>query len=528
MSARIDLPAVLSVNGETGVVVLDADDVGAADDAEVAAEEADRIAADQALDSRTDSLEALATALDADIDAEIAARIAAINAEAAARVAAINAEAAARGVAINAEAATRAAADAAQVAATVAEVARATAAEGVVATAVVAETARATGAETAVAGTVAAEAATRAAQDALLIPLAQKNAAGGVAPLDGGNTVPDANLPAGLARDAEVTLAIAAEATARDAAIDAKIAAFVAGAPPNLDEWLEVLSTIAADEGDITALTTAVAGKQAAHANLTALSALAGAANKMSYFTGAGAMALADVTVFGRSLMDDPDATAGRATLGLGSAAVHAHADYDPAGAATAAQAASQPVDATLTALAALVTAANKMVYATGVDTFAQTDLSPFARTLLDDLTAPAMRTTLGLGTAAVLDSGTAVGNVSLAPEAWHLVGSGGGEPAFQNGWLNYTAVANSQVLRFRRWGNLVRIEGAIKSGATGTVVFTLPAGYRPLMDILYQPCITNAGLGFAYVATTGTVAVFQSTGNITTLCSLTLNIWID
>ena len=39
--------------------------------------------------------------------------------------------------------------------------------------------------------------------------------------------------------------------------------------------------------------------------------------------------------------------------------------------------------DATLTALAAVVTAANKLIYATGPDTFSTTDLTVFARTLI-------------------------------------------------------------------------------------------------------------------------------------------------
>jgi Concanavalin A-like lectin/glucanases superfamily/Chaperone of endosialidase len=56
-----------------------------------------------------------------------------------------------------------------------------------------------------------------------------------------------------------------------------------------------------------------------------------------------------------------------------------------------------QPLDATLTALAALATGADQLPYATGTDTFAQTTLTALARTLLDDTTQAAMQTTLGL-----------------------------------------------------------------------------------------------------------------------------------
>lgn len=53
--------------------------------------------------------------------------------------------------------------------------------------------------------------------------------------------------------------------------------------------------------------------------------------------------------------------------------------------------------DAGILAIAGLTTAADKMIYTTALDTYATTDLTSFARTLNDDATAAAARTTLGV-----------------------------------------------------------------------------------------------------------------------------------
>jgi len=90
--------------------------------------------------------------------------------------------------------------------------------------------------------------------------------------------------------------------------------------------------------------------------------------------------------------------------------------DFTPAGsiAATDVQAAiqeldteKQPLDTDLTAIAALVSAADKGLQSTGAGTWALYDLTTAGKALLDDANASAQRTTLGLGTLAVVTVNT-------------------------------------------------------------------------------------------------------------------------
>lgn len=71
-----------------------------------------------------------------------------------------------------------------------------------------------------------------------------------------------------------------------------------------------------------------------------------------------------------------------------------------------------QPLDALLTAVAALVTAADKIAYFTGVDTVALTDFTSAARTFCSAADAAAQRSALGLGSAATLNAGVGLGDL--------------------------------------------------------------------------------------------------------------------
>jgi len=88
-----------------------------------------------------------------------------------------------------------------------------------------------------------------------------------------------------------------------------------------------------------------------------------------------------------------------------------------------------QPLDATLTSLAALGTAADKMLYTTDVDTWAEAAITAAGRALLDDADAAAQRTTLALGADvtgfATVNAILAVANAAVDLNSQDLTGVG-------------------------------------------------------------------------------------------------------
>lgn len=80
----------------------------------------------------------------------------------------------------------------------------------------------------------------------------------------------------------------------------------------------------------------------------------------------------------------------------------------------------SQP----LSSIDNLTTAADKMIYTTSSNAYAVADLTPYARTLLDDANAATARSTLGLGTASIVNTPILVTNGGTGTSTAFTIGS--------------------------------------------------------------------------------------------------------
>lgn len=185
-------------------------------------------------------------------------------------------------------------------------------------------------------------------------------------------------------------------------------------------------------------------------------------------------------------------AATARTNLGLGSAATTAATAYEVAGAAAAAQAAaiaaSQPLDADLTSIAALTTTA-------------------YGRSLLTGADAPTTRTTLGLGTAATTAS------TAYATAAQGTTADAALKPANNLSDVSVVATARTNL------GLGTAATTASTAYATAAQGTTADAALKPannLSELTATASTARTNLGLGTAATTASTAYATSTQGTT------------
>lgn len=103
--------------------------------------------------------------------------------------------------------------------------------------------------------------------------------------------------------------------------------------------------------------------------------------------------------------------------------------------------------------------------------------------------------------------------------EASHLVGVSG-EVAFDGTWVNFGG-SNEPARYWKDYTEIVHLGGIVKSGAIGTTIFTLPAGYRPQYAMIY-PVSSNNLFGVLTVNPDGTVVATAGSATYFSLSGVT------
>lgn len=87
------------------------------------------------------------------------------------------------------------------------------------------------------------------------------------------------------------------------------------------------------------------------------------------------------------------------------------------------------------------------------------------------------------------------------------------GNPAFQNGWVNY---GGYQVARYwKNSNNEVTVEGLVKSGTISTTstgeIFTLPSGFRPSATLIFTTNVDNNVVGRTQANADGSIQALST-----------------
>jgi hypothetical protein len=95
---------------------------------------------------------------------------------------------------------------------------------------------------------------------------------------------------------------------------------------------------------------------------------------------------------------------------------------------------------------------------------------------------------------------------VLLAANSALLVDTGWVAMSLSNGWVTFGGAF--QTPRYRRLNGVVYVQGFIKSGTTAdnTLIYTLPAGFRPAATVRKPSVMNSLTLGAWDVAVDGTI----------------------